>query len=81
MTLPFMINKPELPERLEFVWDAFWALTGDRAMGFGSIGRITFLSIDRYAARFGVEGREEFERFMTVIRAMDRAFVSRMAEK
>jgi len=59
---------------------AFWELTGDRAYGDGFIGKIPFVSIDRYAARLGVEG-DEFERFKRLVNALDDAYRTDFAEK
>lgn len=65
-----------LPEpHLAFAWRAFHDLSGDRALGYGTVGRIPFTAVDRYAARFGVSGADEFERFFALVRAMDIAFV------
>lgn len=73
--------QPQLDERLEFVWSAFWSLSNDRTVGFGYVGRISFNSIDRYAARLGIEGRDEFERLRRLIGKMDAAFVERVTRK
>lgn len=73
-TLHFMQSRVEIREDLLFVWRAFHDLSGDRQTGM-SVGRIPFSSVDRYAARFGVDDRDDFERFMGLIRAMDLAFV------
>jgi len=69
-----MRNKAEVRAELVFIWRAFHDLSGDRQSGM-SVGRIPFLAIDRYATRFGVDDRDEFERFMSLIRAMDVAFI------
>lgn len=69
-----MRNKADVREDLLFTWRAFHDLSGDRAAGM-AVGRIPFTAIDRYAARFGIDGRDEFERFMFLIRSMDVAFV------
>lgn len=73
-TLPFMQNKVEVRPDLAFTWRAFHDLSGDRQVGM-AVGRIPFTAIDRYAARFGIDARDDFERFMFLIRAMDVAFV------
>lgn len=69
-----LLERPDIPEHLVFVWSAFWALSSDRPPILGSIGQVPFSSIDRYAARFGLVCRDEFERFERLIRAMDAAF-------
>ena len=71
-----MQNKVEPRPDLAFTWRAFHDLSGDRYMTMGmGPGRISFMAIDRYAARFGIDARDDFERFMFLIRAMDVAFV------
>jgi hypothetical protein len=37
-------------------------------------GPIPFSAIDRYAARYGIDDADEFERFLNVIMAMDGEF-------
>lgn len=76
-----LASQPQLDERLEFVWTAFWSLSNDRTVGFGYVGRISFNSIDRYAARLGVESRDEFERLRRLIAKMDAAFVERLTKR
>jgi len=76
-----MVAKEDPREDLLFVWRAFHDLSGDRPIGMGGAGRIPFTAIDRYAARFGIDARDEFERFMALIRAMDLEFVGWMGRK
>jgi hypothetical protein len=54
-----------------FTWSAFWALQGDRALGFGSVGQIPFQAIDAYARRCGITDIDEFDRLQTLIGVMD----------
>ncbi|MDR7036108.1 hypothetical protein J2X36_000844 [Methylobacterium sp. BE186] len=75
-----LLARPDLPEHLTFVWDAFWDLSNDRALGFGVVGPIPWSSIDRYAGRVGVSDPEEFERLSRLIRAMDTVWRERMRE-
>jgi hypothetical protein len=70
--LPFLVNKPELAEHLEFEWRAFLDLRRDRSNGF-ELGRIPWSSIDRYAQRYRIDDLDEFERFARLISAMDDA--------
>jgi hypothetical protein len=67
---------PPVPDEWRFAYDAFNALKGDRAIGFGGIGPISFIAVDRYAIRYGIEDPEEFERFHDLIRAMDAAYMA-----
>lgn len=76
-----MQSKPVLAEEVMPAWRAFWALSSDRQIGFGGAGPIQFTSLDRYAARYGIDGVDEFDRFTTLIRAMDGVFLERMSRK
>ncbi|WP_371346465.1 hypothetical protein [Ancylobacter sp. IITR112] len=76
-----MRSKPALTENLLPVWNAFWALSTDRQIGFGGVGPIQFSSVDRYAIRYGIDGIDEFDRFTSLIRAMDSAFLEQINRK
>ncbi|NEV75464.1 hypothetical protein DYI24_00010 [Rhodopseudomonas sp. BR0C11] len=73
-----------MPEWCGTVWRAWHALRFDRHYGaFGGQTQISFLAIDRYAARYGISGTE-FETFFALICAMDDEYlqhVAREAEK
>lgn len=75
-----ILARPALKRHLLPIWDAFHALAGDRQIGMG-VGPIPFVAIDRYAARFGIAGRDEFARFHALISAMDAAHQKHLAEK
>lgn len=62
---------PELPRRLGFYLSAFYELSTSRQMGM-AVGPIPFEAIDRYATRYGVRN---FERFRSLIRALDNAWM------
>lgn len=68
-------SRPEIPDYLQFVWEAFWALSGDRPVFMGGVGPIAFLSVDRYAERFGLDSPDEFARFFELIRSLDAVYV------
>jgi hypothetical protein len=68
------LNRPELRFDLQLVWHAWWELCEERAIISPALGPITFLSVDRYAARYGVGGGDQFVRFHHLIRAMDLAY-------
>lgn len=75
-------DRPDLPEHLESVWRAFWSLTGDRQLGaYGGCGRIPFVAMDRYAERFRSGDIDDFERFETLIRRMDEAYLGWVEEQ
>jgi hypothetical protein len=77
-----LLDKPEIEEHLVFVWNAFWAISGDRPIGaMGGIGSIPFAVIDRYAVRYGVDGRDEFDRFHSLIKRLDAVFIAKATEK
>jgi hypothetical protein len=70
-----LLDKPDMRPGLKLYYDGFWALSGDRPLTMGGIGQIPFASIDRYARRAGIDGRDEFDRFRMMIIRMDDAFV------
>jgi hypothetical protein len=70
-----------IPERLISVWNAFFDLSGDRSIGFGSIGRIPFSAINAYAQRYRIDDIDRFERFSSLIRSMDAAFIEHHVKK
>jgi len=70
--------KPRLPEYLHIYWKAFWAVNSDRNM---ETGRISFLAIDRFAARAGFETTDGFERLCTMIYAMDAEYMKKLSAK
>lgn len=76
-----MRDKPVIEAHLLPVWRAFQALSSDRQIGFGGVGPIQFSSVDRYATRYGIDGVDDFDRFSTLIRAMDGVFLERMNRK
>lgn len=47
----------------------------------GGAGSIPFSAIDRYAARYGIDDLDEFDRFRRMIRAQDRAYLKDAAER
>jgi hypothetical protein len=55
--------EPGIPPHLLFYWDAFWDLASTDGIGFAEL--------DRYAARYGVEGVDEFDRFKTIVRRVN----------
>lgn len=70
--------RPALPIYLQFYWRSYWDIHADRSM---ETGRISFLAIDRYAERVGIESSDEFERFHMLISAMDGEFQKRTSSK
>lgn len=79
-TFQALDDEPELPEHLSLYWQAFWDVHTDRPVGMGE-GPIPFAAIDRYAARFGIDDPDHFDRFAALIRRMDNAFLRARAEK
>lgn len=73
-------TRVELPEHLDFFWDAFWECSTDRKLGFGALGEIPFSALDRYANRFGVVG-PAFDRFRYLLRRMDTAYLAEVNKK
>ena len=71
-------EKPELPDYLEWVFFAFFALSTCRDLGM-SRGPIPWTAVDRYAARNRLT-IDEFERFEFLIRELDAAYLDHFAK-
>ena len=74
----FWQEQPLLPERLEWVYGAFWTLSNSRPTSMGGVGSIPFQAADRYAERFEVD---DFNEFWVLIRALDDVFVREMRRR
>ncbi|MGA0561696.1 phage tail assembly chaperone [Ancylobacter sp. VNQ12] len=72
-------ERPRVPGYLTFEWRAFHVLLSDRAPGIH--GAIPFSSLDRYAARFGLDDPEAFERFHALMSAMNATFSEVLASR
>jgi hypothetical protein len=58
---------------------SFAQLSTDRPVGL-TRGAISWSSIDRYAARHGIDG-DDFNRFCALIRAMDPVYLAYLKDK
>lgn len=66
----------EIPSGAEIYWQAFHDLHACRPFGaMGGAGAIPWPVVDAWARRHGVDGAE-FEALVTVVTAMDRAFLA-----
>lgn len=68
-------NQPKIEKHLEWIFTAFYRLSEQRqlAVGMSAVFQpITLDAIDRYAHRAGVHAWDAFDRFLTLIQAMDR---------
>ncbi len=77
-TLKALADRPEIEPQLEWLWEAFWDLSGDRQIGF-SAGPIMWASIDAYARRHRIVG-DSFDRLASLLRQMDREYLQVSAE-
>lgn len=73
-------DRPELPEDLTFVWEAFWHLHTERQLGMGGQGPIPRSAILLYAGSFGM-GSDETRWFAGLIAAMDDAYFAHQRER
>lgn len=71
-----LANRIAPDEERIFVWNAFWELHTDRPVAMAGVSYLPFSSIDRYAARYGLDDIDEFDRFRSLIRAVDAEFVT-----
>lgn len=72
--------RPDLFPGADEYLNAFWELSTDRPIGMAA-GAIPFTSIDRYAARFGVDDPDEFQSLLRAIRACDGAWLDYQRSK
>ena len=74
-------NAPRLRPFMEPFFEAFQELSTCRQMtGMGPPGPIPWTAIEQYAARHGFHDDAYFD-LLTIVRAMDDAFVRHLAEK
>lgn len=76
---PGYLDRPAVEPESEFAWDAFWALSSDRASGFGE-GPIPFTAIESFARRYRIDDLDEFDDLASMVRALDGEYL-RMREK
>lgn len=77
-----LLDRPEIPENLTWVYDAFRCLSGDRhpILYFG-YGRIPFAALDAYARRKRIDSADQFERLERIIGKLDDFYMEWQAEK
>lgn len=68
------MEAPELLPGLEFAFNAFFELNGDRQSGFG-VGRIPWHVLDAYGRRHGLAD-DELEDFTHHLQEMDSEFLA-----
>jgi hypothetical protein len=78
--LPCVATRTDPFSHLLLEWEAFAQLSTDRPVGL-TRGAIPWSSIDRYAARHGIDGDDDFNRFCALIRAMDATYLAHLKDK
>lgn len=73
-------NAPELLQGLELYLLAFMELTSCRGLGYGSVGPIPWLAIDRYCEVHRVEGESREDLFYQVQR-LDKVYLEWQTDK
>jgi len=61
--------------------EQYFRLARSRPYEQGQPLPIPFAVVDRYCARFGPHDTDEFNRFLTMIEAMDSAFIHRARQR
>jgi len=77
---PQLLNSPHLRAGLELFYGAFWDLTTERQLGFGSVGQIPTSAIDDWADRHELNWNQR-EELKFVIRKMDPVYIDHVSEK
>lgn len=73
-------DAPELFAGIEVFYNAFMDMTSCRDLGFGQIGPISWLTVQRYCEVYGIEGEQREDMFYHVGR-MDRAYLEHLEKK
>lgn len=77
-----LAERPDLWPHLHFYSSAFSQLSTERPLGaMGGCGAVPWSAIDRFAARYGIDDLDMFERFERLIRAQDRVYLADVAER
>lgn len=74
MTPKALLDRPELFDHLDHIWNAFQIVSTDRPSGMG-LAPIPFSAIDRFARRYEIRSVDEFDRLRRLIGEMDRALL------
>lgn len=69
------MDKPELGDHLQGVWRAYQRLNTSRRYEQGKPLFIPYEVVDMYCKRFGPYDIDGFERFLTLIEAMDAEYL------
>lgn len=80
-TPPALANRPALNKWVLNYWAGFHLLNASRPLGPSGVGPIPLSEIVAYCEMFQVDDMDERERFVTMIRALDAAYLKRQAEK
>jgi hypothetical protein len=75
----FMVDCPDLYRADQFYWNAFWQINTDRPSNSAGISAISYMAIDAYARREGLEGSDFYDLF-NIVRAMDAEFIDHVAK-
>ena len=78
--VPDDLIQPQVTTEEGKLLDAWMSLSGDRQISLG-VGPIPFTSIDRYAARFGIDDQLAFRFFHRAIKALDAVYIGYVAKK
>ena len=68
------LNAPEVYPGLDMFYAAFMDMTSCRELGYGQIGPVNWLTIQRYCEVYGIQGEQREDMFYHVSR-MDRAYL------
>lgn len=82
LPVPESCIPPEIPDHLNSYVQHFWRLSTCRSViAPGYPGPIPWVAIDQYANQIGVEDEALYDDMVTIIEAMDLAFLEEVKEK
>jgi len=67
-------NAPEILAGLDFYYTAFMDMTSCRELGYGQVGPVSWLTIQRYCEVYGIEGESREDMFYHVHK-LDRTYL------
>lgn len=75
-----ILNAPKLYAGLDLFYIAFMDLTSCRALGYGVVGPIDWLTIDTYCERLGLTGEQREDMFF-FINVLDKEWLAHYSRK
>jgi len=76
-----LLNRPKLTLWIAPYYEAYSTLNGSRQIGMNGAGPIPLSEIDAYTRLYGITDQDEKEKYVTMINALDSAYLKFYAAK